>query len=76
MVGVDQIGEMRRACFEHGRPIQSIVRTLSVSRVTVRNVVLGPLDWRKFPGYVVWSGMSRCRCRAGASLDPKSACDT
>jgi hypothetical protein len=36
MIGVDKIGEIRRAYFEQGRPIKEIVRTLSVSRVAVR----------------------------------------
>jgi DNA invertase Pin-like site-specific DNA recombinase len=39
MIGVDKIGEIRRACFEQGRPIKEIVRTLSVSRATVRKVI-------------------------------------
>jgi transposase len=39
MIGVDMIGEMRRACFERHWPIKEIVRTLSVSRATVRKVV-------------------------------------
>ena len=39
MIGVDVIGQIRRAYFEQGRPIKEIVRTLSVSRATVRKVV-------------------------------------
>jgi hypothetical protein len=39
MVGVDQIGEIRRAYFEQRRPIKEIVRTLAVSRATVRRVI-------------------------------------
>jgi DNA-binding transcriptional regulator LsrR (DeoR family) len=39
MIGVEKIGEIRRAYFEQGRPIKEIVRTLSVSRATVRKVV-------------------------------------
>ena len=39
MIGVDLIGEIRRAYFEQRRPIKEIVRTLSVSRTTVRRVV-------------------------------------
>jgi transposase len=39
MIGVDTIGEIRRAYFEEHRPIKEIVRTLSVSRATVRKVV-------------------------------------
>jgi hypothetical protein len=32
MIGVDLIGQIRRAYFEQRRPIMEIVRTLSVSR--------------------------------------------
>ena len=39
MIGVDQIGRIRRAYFEQGRPIKEIVRALSVSRATVRKVI-------------------------------------
>jgi len=39
MIGVDLIGEIRRAYFEQQRPIKEIVRTLSVSRATVRKVI-------------------------------------
>src|ERR1700735_616900 len=42
MIGVDIIGQIRRAYFEQRRPIKEIVRTLSVSRATVRKVVRGP----------------------------------
>ena len=42
MVGVDKIGEIRRAYFEQERPIKEIVRTLSVSRATVRKIIRGP----------------------------------
>src|ERR1700709_2802558 len=41
MIGVDKIGEIRRAYFEQDRSIKEIVRTLSVSRATVRKVVRG-----------------------------------
>ncbi len=41
MIGVDLIGEIRRAYFEQRRPIKEIVRTLSVSRGTVRKIVRG-----------------------------------
>jgi transposase len=41
MIGVDQIGQIRRAYFEQRRPIKEIVRTLGVSRATVRKVVRG-----------------------------------
>ena len=39
MIGVDLIGDIRRAYFEQRRPIKEIVRTLSVSRATVRRVI-------------------------------------
>jgi DNA-directed RNA polymerase specialized sigma subunit len=38
MIGVEKIGEVRRAYFEQHRSIKEIVRTLSVSRATVRKV--------------------------------------
>jgi hypothetical protein len=41
MIGVEKIGEIRRAYFEQHRSIKEIVRTLSVSRATVRKVVRG-----------------------------------
>ncbi|MGF6227939.1 transposase [Inquilinus ginsengisoli] len=41
MIGVDLIGQIRRAYFEQRRPIKEIVRTLSVSRATVRKVIRG-----------------------------------
>src|SRR5229473_3114179 len=39
MVGVDKIGEIRRAYFEQDRSIKETVRTLLVSRATVRKVI-------------------------------------
>jgi hypothetical protein len=41
MIGVDVIGETRRAYFERRRPIKEIVRTPRVSRATVRKVIRG-----------------------------------
>ena len=41
MIGVDLIGQIRRAYFEQQRPIKEIVRMLSVSRTTVRKVIRG-----------------------------------
>jgi len=41
MIGVDMIGEIRRAYFEQQRPIKEIVRRLRVSRTTVRKVIRG-----------------------------------
>jgi len=39
MIGVETIGEIRRAYFEQHLPIKEIVRTLAVSRATVRKVI-------------------------------------
>src|SRR5450631_3564938 len=39
MIGVDLIGQIRRAYFEQHRSIKEIVRTLTVSRATVRKVI-------------------------------------
>ena len=39
MIGVDLIGQIRRAYFEQHRSIKEIVRTLLVSRATVRKVI-------------------------------------
>src|SRR5208282_1457227 len=39
MIGVDLIGQIRRAHFEQHRSIKEIVRTLKVSRATVRKVL-------------------------------------
>jgi len=39
MISVDMIGQIRRAYFEQSRPIKEIVRTLRVSRATVRKVI-------------------------------------
>ena len=41
MIIVDMIGQIRRAYFEQQWPIKKIVRTLSVSRATVRKVIRG-----------------------------------
>ena len=38
---MDKIGQIRRAFFERQLPIKEIVRTLSVSRATVRKVIRG-----------------------------------
>ena len=40
-MAVDKIGQIRRAFFERHLPIKEIVRTLSVSRATVRKVIRG-----------------------------------
>ena len=40
-MAVDKIGQIRRAYFERHLPIKEIVRTLSVSRATVRKVIRG-----------------------------------
>jgi len=41
MIGVDLIGDIRRAYYEEQLPIKEIVRRLSVSRASVRKVVRG-----------------------------------
>src|SRR5271156_5188926 len=41
MIGVEKIGEIRRAYFEQRRSIKEIVRALPVSRATVRKVIRG-----------------------------------
>jgi hypothetical protein len=46
--GVDLIGQIRRAYFEQHRPIKEIVRTLSVSRATVRKVIRGQATALKY----------------------------
>ena len=40
-MSVDQVGQIRRAYFDQGRPIEEIVRTMSISRATVRKVIRG-----------------------------------
>ncbi len=40
---MDKIGQIRRAYFEQHRSIKEIVRTLLVSRATVRKVIIGRL---------------------------------
>ena len=42
MIGVEKIGEIRRAYFEQHRSIKEIVRTLSVSRATFDRELLEP----------------------------------
>jgi transposase len=48
MIGVDLIGDIRRAYFEEQVPIKEIVRRLSVSRATVRKVVRGQVTSFKY----------------------------
>ena len=48
MIGVDLIGDIRRAYFEERVPIKEIVRRLSVSRATVRKVVRGQATLFKY----------------------------
>ena len=48
MIGVDLIGDIRRAYFEEHLPIEEIVRCLSVSRATVRKVVRGEATLFKY----------------------------
>ena len=48
MVGVELIGRIRRAYFDQHLPIKEIVRTLSVSRTTVRKVIRGRVTEIKY----------------------------
>jgi hypothetical protein len=48
MINVDTIGQIRRAYFEQHRPIEEIVRSLSVSRATVRRVIRGQASEFKY----------------------------
>jgi transposase len=48
MIGVDIIGQIRRAYFERQRSIKEIERTLSVSRSTVRKVIRGEMTEFKY----------------------------
>jgi DNA invertase Pin-like site-specific DNA recombinase len=41
MTSVNLIGQIRRAYSKQGRPTKEIVRTLSISRATVRKVIRG-----------------------------------
>jgi plasmid maintenance system antidote protein VapI len=76
MIGVDKIGKIRCAYFEQHQPIKEIVRTLSVSRATVRKIICSQRNESK---YGAW-GLGRCfdadpgagsqAAEARASLDP------
>jgi len=57
MIGVEMIGRIRRAYFEQHLPIKEIVRTLAVSRATVRKVIR--------------SGKTEFRYERGAQPAPK-----
>src|SRR5712672_2191247 len=84
MIGVDTIGQIRRAYFEQRRPIKEIVRTLRVSRATVRKVIRGQETESKYergvqptPKLGEWVevlteilGEGSEAAPAGASLDP------
>jgi len=62
MIGVDLIGQIRRAYFEQQRSIKEIVRTLLVSRATVRKVkfpVLKDIDKFVFADTPVDEGLVR-----------------
>ena len=53
MIGVDKIGDIRRAYFEQHRPIKEIVRTLSVSRATVRKVMdMRTRNYSNYNGFI------------------------
>lgn len=48
MMGVDTTGQIRRAYFEQHRPIKEVVRSLSVSRATMRKVIRGQATELKY----------------------------
>ena len=52
MIGVDFIGQIRRAYFEQRCSIKEIVRLLSVSRATVRKVIRGQETEFKYERWV------------------------
>ena len=66
MITVDKIGQIRRAFFERHLPIKEIVRTLSVSRATVRKVIRGKATEFR---YEVGPG---CRHQRGSSRNHAS----
>jgi transposase len=75
MIGVDQIGQIRRAFFEHGRTIKEITRELRVSRATVRKVVRSGKTEFKYtraiqpsPKLGEWAGVLTGVLEAEASL--------
>ncbi len=86
MIGVDMIGQIRRAYFEQHRPIKEIVRTLRVSRATVRKVIRGQAtefkyergvqpapklgEWVEVLSEILETGSAAAA--AGTSLDPAS----
>src|SRR3974377_503968 len=80
MMGVDKIGDIRRAYFEQHRSIKEIVRTLSVSRATVRKVIRGHKTEFKYergvqpaPKLGVWVGILTEILEKEAKL-PKREC--
>ncbi len=60
MIGVEMIGQIRRAYFEHRRLIKEIVRTMRVARATVRKVIRGQETEFKYE-------RSGCRRRSSAT---------
>src|ERR1700720_1233151 len=71
MIGVDMIGEIRRAYFEQHWPIKEIVRTLSVSRATVRKVVRSQKTELKYERGI--QGRARQQKRAARNLEHRDA---
>jgi len=69
MIGVDKIGDIRRPYFEQHRPIKEIVRTLSVSRTTVRKVVRGKQTAFKYEREVQHAEARRLG--RGSARDPR-----
>src|ERR1700691_5054466 len=70
MIGVDLIGQIRRAFFEQRRPIKEIVRTLSVSRATVRKVIRGQATEFKYERGVQPAWKRKRAYRSGSGARP------
>src|SRR5271163_2598820 len=74
MIGVDLIGQIRRAFFEQRRPIKEIVRTLSVSRATVRKVVRGQeTEFRYARGVQPARKLGECIAARRDILEPEAS---
>ena len=72
MIGVDLIGQIRRAYFEQQRPIKEIVRTLSVSRATVRKLKQhadGDRQFVKVLGAVLDHGLAAVEAACAEALE-------
>jgi len=74
MVGVDKIGEIRRAYFEQDRLIKEIVRTLSVSCATVRKATRRAWPWPEHGGKLDRFGMEAAGIRASTGVRSSFPC--